>query len=72
MTVTFSALESSSGISDKIYSFGTLNQEDTSKRESIPISKEIIGAYLIPNLSPDYEGISFLLEDDTYLRVGLD
>ena len=72
MTVTFSALDSSSGLPDKVYSFGTLNQENVSKREEITISQEIIGAYLIPNVTPDYEGISFLLEDDTYLRVGMD
>ena len=72
MTVTFSPLDSSSGLPDKIYSFGTLYGEDVNLRESITISQEIIGAYFIPNVGPDYEGISFLLEDGTYLRVGLD
>ena len=36
------------------------------------IAQEIIGAYLIPNDSPDFEGLSLLLEDSSYLRVGMD
>ena len=28
--------------------------------------------YFIPNVTPDYEGISFYLEDGSYLRVGMD
>ena len=72
MSITFSPLDSSTGLPDKVYSFGTLYGEDVNLRESITISQEIIGAYFIPNVGPDYEGISFLLEDGTYLRVGLD
>ena len=72
MTVTFSPLDSSLSLPDKLYSFGTLYKENSSKRESITISQEITGVYLIFNDTPDYEGISFLLEDDTYVRVGLD
>ena len=42
-----------------------------SKRESITLTQEILGVYLIPNVSPDYEGIYFYLEDGTFQRVGL-
>lgn len=70
MTVTFSALDPASGLPDRLYSFGTLYGEDVSKRESVTISQEIIGVYFIPNVSPDYEGISFLLADETFLRFG--
>lgn len=32
----------------------------------------MIGIYFIGNISPDYEGIVFLLEDGTYERIGID
>ena len=70
MTFTFSPLDSTSGLPDKIYSFGQLDHEDITKREIIPITQEILGAYLIPNATPDYEGISFYLEDGSFLRIG--
>ena len=41
-------------------------------RETIHITQEIIGVYFIPNYSPDYEGISFYLEDGSFARIGMD
>ena len=32
----------------------------------------MIGIYFVPNVSPDFEGISFLLEDGTFERIGKD
>ena len=32
----------------------------------------MIGIYFVPNVGPDYEGISFLLEDGTFVRIGED
>ena len=69
--VTFSPLDSTSGLPNKIYSFGPLDGENPSKRETISFTQEIVGIYAIPNLtSPDYEGFSFLLEDGSYERFG--
>ena len=70
MTVKFSDIVSD--MPDKIYSFGDLDGSDSSLEESATITQEIIGAHLILNGSPDLEGISFLLEDGSFLRVGLD
>ena len=70
MTVKFSDIVSS--MPDKIYSFGDLDGTLRSLDESVTITQEIIGAYLIPNLSPDIEGISFVLEDGSFVRVGMD
>ena len=72
MTFIFSPLDSASGLPDKILTFGTLDGEVLSKRESIIITQEILGVYFIPNSSPDYEGISFYLEDGSFVRAGLD
>ena len=72
MTFTFSPLASASGLPDKIYSYGELDGENQSKRESITITQEILGVYFIPNKTPDYEGISFYLQDGSFERVGLD
>ena len=41
-------------------------------RESITITQEILGVYLLPASSPDYEGIYFYLEDGSFERVGMD
>ena len=65
-------MDSASALLDKIYSFGQLDGENISKRESITLTQEILGVYLIPNDSPDYEGICFYLEDGSFERVGLD
>ena len=60
------------GLLDKIYSFGQLDGEEINKREIITITQEILAVYFIPNNSPDFEGISFYLEDGSFERVGLD
>ena len=72
MSFTFSPLDSASGLPDKMHSYGELDGEEPSKRESIAITQEILGVYFIPNRTPDYEGISFYLEDGSFERVGLD
>ena len=72
MTITFSPLDSASGQPDKMYSFGQLDEEDYSLRETITIAQEILGVYFIPNNTPDYEGIYFYLEDGSFVRVGMD
>ena len=72
MKFTFSPLDQTSGLPDKIYSFGPLDEEVYSKRESITITQEILGVYFIPNVTPDYEGISFYLEDGSFKRIGMD
>ena len=73
LTLVFSPTDSSSGLADKVYSYGNLDGEDVSKRETIVVTQEIVGLYFIPNLvSPDYEGICFLMEDGSIERVGQD
>ena len=71
-TMTYSALDSSAGLPDKIYTLGPYDNEVTSLREELYFSQEIIGVYLLGNASPDYEGIFFLLEDYSIHRIGLD
>ena len=39
---------------------------------TVDLEQEVIGIYFIPNGTPDFEGISFLLEDGTYKRIGED
>ena len=72
MTITFSPVDPTSGQPDKVYSFGQLDEEVFSLRETITIAQEILGVYFIPNLTPDFEGIYFYLEDGSFMRVGLD
>ena len=73
MTLIFSPTDSSSGLADKVYSYGRLDGEDLSIRETIAVTQEIVGVYFIPNLpSSDYEGICFLMEDGSIERVGQD
>ena len=63
MTLTFSPVDPASALPDKVYSFGTLEYEDVALREDISITQEIIGVYLLPNATPDFEGVFFLFED---------
>lgn len=59
-----------SGLPDKVISFGPFDNEYS--RNTVDFNQEVIGIYFIPNLTPDFEGISFLLEDGSYLRIGED
>ena len=71
-TVTFSPVDSSSVLLDKIYSFGGRDYEATSMMEEVEITQEVLGVYFIPDAGPDYEGLVLYLEDGSYERVGLD
>ena len=64
----FSPTDPSSGYPDKEYLFGSINAGDAI--DDISFTQEVIGIYLIPNLSPDFEGICFLLEDGSIVRIG--
>lgn len=41
-------------------------------RDTVSINQEVIGVYVIPSKAPDYEGVSFLLEDNSIVRIGRD
>ena len=69
-TVTFS--DTVTSLPDKIYSFGELDGVDLSFTETVTITQEIVGAYFIPNDTPDFEGISLQLEDGSFVRFGMD
>ena len=68
--MVFSPTITGSELSDKIYSFGEFDNEDS--RDVVNFTQEVLGLYFIVNPSPDYEGISFYLEDGTFERIGLD
>ena len=59
-----------SGLPDQIYTFGYYDNEVS--RQTINFTQEVKGIYLLPNFSPDFEGIIFYLEDGTYERIGVD
>ena len=40
--------------------------------DDISFSQEVVGIYLLPNVTPDFEGLFFLLEDGSILRIGQD
>ena len=70
--MTFSALDSTAGAPDKILSFGSLDNENASKRDQVTFTQEVVGVLGLNDDTPEYEGIFFLLEDGTIERIGRD
>ena len=53
---------------DEVYTWGVYYDEDS--RDVVYFTQEVIGIYFIPDDDPDFEGISFLLEDGSIKRIG--
>ena len=59
----FSAIDPTSGYPDKEYLFGSMIGSISD--DDISFAQEVIGIYILTNKSPDFEGIFFLLEDQS-------
>lgn len=71
-TLTFSALDSTAGAPDKIFSFGSLDDEAASLRDEVTFTQEVIGVFGLNDYTPEYEGLFFMLEDGSIKRIGRD
>lgn len=57
----FSPTDPLSGFADKVYSFGSA--DGSIGTDDVTFDSEVIGLYLLPANSPDFEGLIFMLED---------
>ena len=65
----FAPTDPSSGNANKEYLFGST--VGSVSMDDISFGQEVVGIYLLPNGSPDFEGLFFLLQDKTtILRIG--
>ena len=55
-------------MADEVYTWGIYKDEES--RDVVYFTQEVIGIYFIPDNDPDFEGISFLLEDGSIERIG--
>ena len=68
--MTLSPVDPLSPLPDHTYTWG--NYQGEVSRDILNFTQEIKAVYFIPNVSPDFEGIVFYLEDGTFHRIGLD